>query len=58
MEGNCCPLCGQENHCGVAKGQNNCWCMTESFPERIFDAVPQEHNKCICQKCLDTYKEE
>ena len=46
------------NHCGVAKGQNDCWCMTESFPERIFDAVPQEHNKCICQKCLDTYKEE
>ncbi|MFJ7732385.1 cysteine-rich CWC family protein [Lysinibacillus sp. NPDC097231] len=57
MEKNRCPLCRKENHCGVAKGQKECWCMTESFPEKIFEELTQKQNKCICQKCLDTYKD-
>ncbi|WP_155593524.1 cysteine-rich CWC family protein [Lysinibacillus cavernae] len=53
-----CPLCGGENHCVVAKGGEDCWCMTVSFPEYLLNAVQTEPNKCICQTCLDTYKED
>ncbi|WP_286924786.1 MULTISPECIES: cysteine-rich CWC family protein [Lysinibacillus] len=56
VEVNNCPLCGKENHCGIVNGQKDCWCMAVYFPEEIFQAVPQELRKCICQKCLDTYK--
>ncbi|MGE7092291.1 cysteine-rich CWC family protein [Lysinibacillus sp. NPDC048646] len=52
----CCPICGEENHCELAEGHNTCWCMKACFPERIFEAVTPESNKCICQKCLNTYK--
>jgi len=56
VEENNCPLCGKNNHCGVIKGQKDCWCMTVYFPEEIFQKVPQDLRKCICQNCLDTYK--
>lgn len=52
-----CPLCGEENHCGVVEGQNTCWCMTEEFPEGIIEAISNEPKKCICQNCLHTYKD-
>ncbi|MGN4127473.1 cysteine-rich CWC family protein [Lysinibacillus sphaericus] len=51
-----CPICEQENHCELAQGNNTCWCMKESFPENILEAVTQQPNKCICRKCLNTYK--
>ncbi|WP_107924696.1 cysteine-rich CWC family protein [Lysinibacillus parviboronicapiens] len=52
----CCPLCGEKNGCELVAGQNTCWCMRESFPEGIFEAVTEEPHKCICQTCLNTYK--
>ncbi|WP_409366966.1 cysteine-rich CWC family protein [Lysinibacillus sp. 38-6] len=52
----CCPLCGNENHCGVAEGQQTCWCMKEKFPEDLIESVSQERNMCICPHCLHTYK--
>jgi hypothetical protein len=55
-EEKCCPLCGKENQCGVAEGQEACWCMSEKFPEGIIGAVSNEPKKCICQNCLHTYK--
>ncbi|MFJ7669305.1 cysteine-rich CWC family protein [Lysinibacillus sp. NPDC097195] len=55
-EEKCCPLCGKENNCGVAEGQQTCWCMTDNFPEGILEIVSNERNKCICQNCLHTYK--
>ncbi|MGE7843312.1 cysteine-rich CWC family protein [Lysinibacillus sp. NPDC093712] len=55
-EEKCCPLCGKENQCGVADGQDACWCMNEKFPEGIIGAVSNEPKKCICQNCLHTYK--
>ena len=52
-----CPLCGKENHCGIADDKSACWCMMEKFPEGIFEAVSKnEPQKCICQNCLHTYK--
>jgi len=53
---NRCPRCGRENHCGVAKGEKECWCMTENFPEQLLSTT--KTNTCICQACLNTYKEE
>ncbi|MFD4493141.1 cysteine-rich CWC family protein [Lysinibacillus fusiformis] len=51
-----CPRCGKENHCGVVKGEKECWCMTQNFPEKLLNMTMT--NTCICQACLDTYKEE
>ncbi|QPQ29191.1 cysteine-rich CWC family protein [Lysinibacillus sp. JNUCC 51] len=56
MEEKRCPLCGQENHCGVVNGKKDCWCMTESFPKEILEVAPKD--QCICQKCLDTYNKD
>lgn len=50
-----CPLCGEENRCGVAEGEKECWCMTLNFPEQLLNNA--QTNTCICQTCLDTYKE-
>ena len=36
-----CPLCGGENHCGVAKGEKECWCMTVSIPETLLTTVQE-----------------
>lgn len=52
-----CPLCGGENHCGLVKGEKECWCMTVNFPEKVLKVAQKESDKCICQTCLDTYKE-
>jgi hypothetical protein len=58
-----CPICGQPNHCGekaVINGivLNRCWCAYETFPEKIFEKIPEDKYKkvCICQKCLNLYK--
>jgi len=53
-----CPLCGGENHCGVAKGEKECWCMTVSIPETLLTTVQREPNICLCSTCIDTYKKE
>lgn len=47
-----------ENHCGVAKGEKECWCMTVSIPEHLLNAVQGEPKICICSTCIDTYKKE
>lgn len=46
-----------ENHCGLVKGEKECWCMTVNFPEKVLKVAQKESDKCICQTCLDTYKE-
>ncbi len=47
-----CPLCGQNNHCGVDEG--NCWCRMETFSEELLSSVPekQKNKSCICQNCI------
>lgn len=56
-----CPLCGKDNHCGnLAEGSHEaCWCSKETFPQQIFELVPQEQQgaACICKECLDKFKE-
>ncbi|UZM99092.1 cysteine-rich CWC family protein [Lysinibacillus sp. MHQ-1] len=40
---NRCPRCGRENHCGVAKGEKECWCMTENFSRAIVKYYKDEY---------------
>lgn len=53
-----CPICNKENKCGNELGTSTCWCSTESFPEGIYQLVPEElRNKaCICKDCLEEYR--
>lgn len=56
-----CPICGEQNKCLVGTvEQSNCWCInTGEFPDKLLELVPAESRgkKCICRKCVDTYKE-
>ncbi|MFF2481862.1 cysteine-rich CWC family protein [Paenibacillus sp. NPDC058071] len=51
-----CPLCGEQNGCGMTSGEapKQCWCVEERFPEWLIESVPQEQKgkSCICQSCL------
>lgn len=55
----CCPLCGQENHCVTAVGdeKNPCWCREANFPQDLLNRVPPDARKkaCICQQCVDAF---
>ena len=48
-----CPLCGQDNHCGV--DDSDCWCRMETFSEELLSNVSEEKqggSSCICQNCI------
>lgn len=49
-----CPLCGDENRCGVAAGSASCWCF-EAPPvsSEVLARVPSEAQgvACVCQRC-------
>ena len=48
-----CPLCGDENQCGMAKAAAKCWCFTAIIPEAVLGQVPEQvrDRVCICEKC-------
>ena len=49
-----CPLCGNNNDCGVAAGQESCWCFTEPVPPEILKRIPARAHgiACVCQRCV------
>lgn len=51
-----CPLCQQNNHCGV-NGIDECWCVSSDIKPELLTKVPKELAKksCICQQCIDKY---
>ncbi|MDW0117459.1 cysteine-rich CWC family protein [Sporosarcina thermotolerans] len=55
-----CPLCGKTNNCcnGKDKSLGICWCSQETFPNGIFELIPENdiRVKCICKECLNRYK--
>ncbi|MGF7088620.1 hypothetical protein JOD24_002469 [Kroppenstedtia sanguinis] len=55
-----CPLCGQENRCGIGEPQKACWCTYAYFPKEIFAMVPpaQLGKSCICKECLEKFVKE
>ncbi|KGX87006.1 cysteine-rich CWC family protein [Pontibacillus litoralis] len=56
MNSNQCPICQQNNQCGN-NGDKPCWCSKKSFPEHIFEMIPEDklHKACICRECLKKY---
>jgi hypothetical protein len=48
-----CPLCGNANQCGMARGGEKCWCSTAIISEDVLARVPPQARDvaCICEKC-------
>ncbi|WP_396135972.1 cysteine-rich CWC family protein [Bacillus sp. NEB1478] len=48
-----CPICNEENHCAISRGENpeTCWCMNVTFPAEVLE-TPEVKNRCICEKCI------
>lgn len=57
-----CPLCGESNHCAslLDVDPSTCWCMTKKVPKDLLKRIPEEYRNqsCVCEKCVDTFKEE
>jgi hypothetical protein len=51
-----CPLCGQPNHCALARDAKDCWCKHIQIPIRHLIRIPPTHigKACICQTCATT----
>lgn len=48
-----CPLCGDENHCGMRAGSKTCWCFSAKLVPGVLDRVPPEAQRvaCCCERC-------
>jgi hypothetical protein len=49
-----CPLCWQQNKCGIAEDSGTCWCLESSKPSEMLDQVPHQPIGLanLCQTCL------
>jgi hypothetical protein len=54
-----CPLCGQDNACGMAAGCATCWCFETKIPRAVLDRVPAPAQgvACVCRTCASEGKE-
>ena len=48
-----CPLCAEPNHCGVAAGEERCWCFDAALSAGALARIPEPARGlvCICAKC-------
>lgn len=48
-----CPLCGEDNHCGMRAGSKTCWCYSAKLLPGVIERLPPEaqHVACLCEKC-------
>lgn len=48
-----CPLCGEDNVCGVERGAGTCWCFSLRLPDDVVERVPPElrDRACVCESC-------
>jgi hypothetical protein len=48
-----CPLCGNGNDCGMARGAETCWCFEAVIPDELIEKVPAEARGvvCVCKAC-------
>lgn len=53
---NLCPLCQQNNLCGV-DGDAPCWCVSSDIKRELLAQVSPELSgkTCICQQCIDKF---
>lgn len=56
IEQSLCPLCQQNNFCGV-NGDEPCWCVTSDIKRDLLAQVPVELSgkSCVCQQCIDKF---
>jgi len=49
-----CPLCGESNNCGAARGEKTCWCFDLKIPVYVLENVPENARgkACVCQRCI------
>lgn len=47
-----CPRCGQQNSCGFAQGQTQCWCLQLPTLGAEPGNTAAEATVCYCQACL------
>jgi len=50
-----CIRCGAAFFCGIAAGENTCWCMDKPA---TFSVPEDEATGCYCPDCLDQKIEE
>jgi len=48
-----CPLCGEANQCGMAAGEERCWCFEATLAPDALARIPERARgaACICAKC-------
>jgi hypothetical protein len=48
-----CPLCGDDNDCGAARGAATCWCFESKVPAEVLERVPAAAKgvACVCERC-------
>ncbi|WP_430461882.1 cysteine-rich CWC family protein [Thalassolituus sp. LLYu03] len=53
-----CPLCGEDNQCAVAAGDEatSCWCFAPGLttPAALLAQIPPEarNRQCVCAACV------
>jgi len=52
-----CPLCGNNNECGVAAGEEPCWCFRQPVPQEVLQRLPLEARgvACVCRSCATSH---
>lgn len=48
-----CPLCGEDNACGIELGRDTCWCHARRIPDTVLSRVPADvaNRACVCERC-------
>jgi|GEM_PF-677818 hypothetical protein len=48
-----CPLCGQDNKCGMVAGASKCWCFNISLASAALARLPPDAEgvACVCEAC-------
>ncbi|HEY4102411.1 MAG TPA: cysteine-rich CWC family protein [Polyangiaceae bacterium] len=48
-----CPVCGEQNACGLSQGKSECWCFGAEIEQAALARVPSEkkNRTCLCARC-------
>jgi hypothetical protein len=41
-----CPVCGEQNACGLSQGKSECWCFGAEIEQAALARVPSEKPVC------------
>jgi hypothetical protein len=48
-----CPVCGEQNACGMSQGKSECWCTNVKIAPEALARVPRaaQNLACLCTRC-------